>query len=64
MESHLSRAGSSAADSISLILKIKCKVKKHQDDLKYISKITYGFLFRGLNEEIRINTVSKGKSKN
>jgi hypothetical protein len=28
MESHLSRAGSSAADSISFILKIKCKGEK------------------------------------
>ncbi len=63
MESHLSRAGSSAADSISFILKIKCKVKKDQDDVKYMSKITYGFLFRSLNEEIRIS-ISKGKSKN
>ncbi len=50
--SHLSRAGSSAADSISFILKIKCKVKKDQDDVKYISKIAFGLLFRGLNEEI------------
>jgi hypothetical protein len=43
MESHLSRAGSSAADSISLILKIKCKVKKDQiiSDFSAMMQLTW-----------------------